>query len=178
MRDWSVEIEIIHKMEPGEQLDAMVVDVLERLQRYAAAASHDAVTLSVRLSVEAASADAAMAKAVGALLTGLRRTGFTKTVDIIRVEAETAEELEHRLQTEDVPQLAGVAEVARILRVSKQRVSELLKSRFFPRPIAELEASPVWRSSAIIRFAERWKRKPGRPPGRSSQADSRTGAAR
>lgn len=163
MREWSVEIDIAHKMEPGEQLDALVVDLLERLQRYSAAASHDAATLSVRLSVEAASADAAMAKTVGALLTRLRRIGFTKTIDIIRVEAETAEELDRRLQTEDIPQLAGVAEVARILRVSKQRVSELLKSRSFPRPIAELEASPVWRSNAIIRFAERWERKPGRP---------------
>lgn len=164
MTEWSVEFDIVHNLDLGEKLDLQVVDLLDKLQRYSASASHDAVTLSVRLSVDATSAEAAIAKASGALLTGLRRAGFAMPVfQIARVEAETAAELERRLQEADVPELAGVAEVSRMLRVSKQRVSELMKSRSFPRPICELEASPIWRSSSIIRFAQSWERKPGRP---------------
>jgi len=161
--EWSVGIDIAHRLEPGEKLDLLVVDLLQKMQRHSASAAHDAVTLSVRLSVEANSAEAAIRKALGALATSLPRVGLAMPIEISRVEVETAEELERRLQIPDVPELAGVAEVSRILGVTKQRVSELLRSRSFPRPIAELEASPVWRSSSIIRFAQHWERKPGRP---------------
>lgn len=57
----------------------------------------------------------------------------------------------------------GVTEVARELRVSRQRVSELRASDAFPAPIAELAAGPVWRGSTLKRFLADWERKPGRP---------------
>lgn len=50
--------------------------------------------------------------------------------------------------------LVGVAEVAAILSVSRQRVSQLLESRAdFPRPEAELAAGRIWSRTAIEAWA-------------------------
>jgi hypothetical protein len=58
--------------------------------------------------------------------------------------------------------LVGVAEVAGILGVSRQRVCQLSRSDTLPRPIAELAAGPVWTSAQIERFRGAWDRRPGR----------------
>jgi prophage regulatory protein len=51
--------------------------------------------------------------------------------------------------------LVGVAEIASLLSVSRQRVDALLKShRDFPRPIAELSAGRIWHESEIIEWAK------------------------
>jgi hypothetical protein len=57
----------------------------------------------------------------------------------------------------------GLAEVARLLGVSKQRVSELRRRRDFPYPLAELAAGPVWDRVSLNNFTEGWDRRPGRP---------------
>jgi predicted DNA-binding transcriptional regulator AlpA len=115
------------------------------------------------MSVEATSADVAISKTRGVLLTALHRVGFPGSPEIARIQVETVEQLARSLAEPNIPELAGVAEVSKMLRVSKQRVSELLKGNRFPRPITVLEASPVWRSTTILRFAQEWERKPGRP---------------
>jgi hypothetical protein len=58
----------------------------------------------------------------------------------------------------------GVAEVADLLGVSKQRVSQLEAVDGFPAPVARLASGPVWRVSNLQRFVEGWHRKPGRRP--------------
>jgi len=60
-------------------------------------------------------------------------------------------------------ELVGVAEGAAILKVSKQRVSELRDRPGFPEPIAELASGPVWRLPTLKLFINQWRRKPGRP---------------
>jgi hypothetical protein len=65
-----------------------------------------------------------------------------------------------------LPQLLGIAEVAKRLDVSKQRAAELARShRLFPPPLAELASGPVWTAWQIGSFQRSWTRKPGRPPG-------------
>lgn len=65
-----------------------------------------------------------------------------------------------------LPNLLGVAEVAKRLDVSKQRATELARThRLFPPPIAELASGPVWTAWQIGAFQRSWTRKPGRPPG-------------
>jgi prophage regulatory protein len=55
--------------------------------------------------------------------------------------------------------LVGVAEIARMLGVSRQRVDFLARTDVdFPRPIAELTAGRIWRLTDV----ERWARKKGR----------------
>jgi len=79
---------------------------------------------------------------------------------IVRIEIMTPEELAREV---DRPELVGVAEIATMLGVSKQRVSELSREAWFPPPLKELAAGPVWTHDSIQRFVKTWPRKPGRP---------------
>ena len=81
---------------------------------------------------------------------------------IARIEVMTERYLDRDLTREPETYL-GVSEVARELRVSRQRVSELRTSEAFPAPIAELAAGPVWKGSSLKRFVAGWDRRPGRP---------------
>ncbi|HXF73768.1 MAG TPA: hypothetical protein VNO79_14300 [Actinomycetota bacterium] len=83
--------------------------------------------------------------------------------EVERVEA-TDERLQRDLEepVEQNPYL-GVVEDARMLGVSRQRVSELRGRPGFPEPVAELASGPVWRGWQLRRFLEEWPRRPGRP---------------
>lgn len=54
--------------------------------------------------------------------------------------------------------LVGVAEIARMLAVSRQRVSQLAETKDFPEPVVRLSAGPVWEREAV----EVWARQTGR----------------
>lgn len=160
--EWSVELEIPHRLGFTKALENLVGDVLEALARNSAVAAHDRHALSVRLTIEAKTAVAALARARQALTSALRKVGFQDTVSLVRVEVETMKDLDRRLQESHTPEIVGVTEVAGILGVSKQRVSELARSRDFPPPIVMLAAGPVWLQSSIVQFVSRWHRRPGR----------------
>lgn len=55
-------------------------------------------------------------------------------------------------------ELAGPAEVQRILGVSRQRVVQLAAENDFPEPLAKLEMGSVWDASSI----RAWARAKGR----------------
>ncbi len=57
-----------------------------------------------------------------------------------------------------VRELVGVAEIAELLGMSRQRVHQLAKRDDFPRPIAVLSAGAVWER----RDVEKWARQTGR----------------
>jgi predicted DNA-binding transcriptional regulator AlpA len=57
-----------------------------------------------------------------------------------------------------IPPLAGPAEIASMLGVSRQRVTQLAAHPDFPRPVAELSMGKVWLRSDI----ETWAAKRGR----------------
>lgn len=81
---------------------------------------------------------------------------------VVRVDV-MSEDYQDRWLAEEPEQFVGVAEVADILGVSKQRVSELRGGPGFPEPVTELAAGPVWRLSTLQRFVAEWPRRPGRP---------------
>ncbi len=58
-------------------------------------------------------------------------------------------------------ELMGVAEVAKLLGVSSQRVSQLAAQESFPEPLARLAAGPVWERTDV----EKWARGTGRLTG-------------
>jgi hypothetical protein len=64
----------------------------------------------------------------------------------------------------DVPELAGLAEVAVILGVSKQRVRELAeRDETFPSPIAELSGGAIYLKAMIEEFKRLRNPRPGHP---------------
>ncbi|HEY0684780.1 MAG TPA: hypothetical protein VGD45_20755 [Steroidobacter sp.] len=91
---------------------------------------------------------------------------------VVAIEVMTTAEADRRAS--ERPQLAGVAEVAEMLGVSKQRASALSKREDFPAPIERLSTGPVWRKGDLSTFALGWQRRPGRPR-KPTQATSHAG---
>ncbi|MBI4277507.1 MAG: hypothetical protein HY660_03535 [Armatimonadetes bacterium] len=163
MTEWSVELEMPYPVKETPDIADVVGDLLERLAAYAAVASYGSETLAVRLCVKAPSVDAAIAKAHHVIVNALQKVSRYATTTTLRAEAETLADLDRRLRKPDVPDLVGVAELAKLLRVSRQRASELARRKDFPRPLCTLASGPVWRKSAVARFVGQWPRRPGRP---------------
>lgn len=61
--------------------------------------------------------------------------------------------------------LLGIAETARLLGVSRQRVAELMDTHpEFPAPLARLASGPVFSRDSVVAFTSRWeRRRTGRP---------------
>ena len=79
------------------------------------------------------------------------------------VEALTYEEQDRQLAEPVLPELLGTAELAQMLGVSKTRVGQLRDHDLFPHPVAQLASGPVYTLPSVSRFADNWKRSPGRP---------------
>lgn len=62
------------------------------------------------------------------------------------------------------PELAGLAEVAQILGITKRTAWNYTQREDFPEPVDRLASGPIWRRADI----ERWKEEhqPPLPPGR------------
>ena len=160
--EWSVAVDLALD---GSQSRRKVADSAEELVDLLAdsapAIGVGESSVGVQLSVMSRSAAAAVKTAVrrvesAAAEAGLRHRGPQ------RVEATTVDALEAALAESSMPALVGTSEVAALLRVSRQRVSELSRAGHFPTPLATLASGPVWMEAAIARFAESWDRSPGR----------------
>ncbi|MFL6137481.1 MAG: helix-turn-helix transcriptional regulator [Frankiaceae bacterium] len=61
--------------------------------------------------------------------------------------------------------LVGMAEVAELLGVGRQRAHELTRRPDFPAPQARLKAGAIWLREDVERWlADSGERRPGRPP--------------
>ena len=63
--------------------------------------------------------------------------------------------LARRALADDGDDLVGVAEVAEILGVSKQRIYQLAQRDDFPDPVRRLRATPIWSDAEMRDFAKR-----------------------
>ncbi|MDQ1438680.1 MAG: hypothetical protein QOK43_2309 [Acidimicrobiaceae bacterium] len=166
--EWSVDIDLgIDTSQRKERVAEAAEDLLDLLADTdadaAAVVSVGGSSVGVRLSVRSKSAAAAVKAAVtrverAAAEAGLHHSGAR------RVEAATAEWLDAALAEPSMPVLVGTSEVAALLGVTRQRVSELARAGHFPSPLAILASGPVWMETAIARFVESWDRAPGRRP--------------
>ena len=76
-----------------------------------------------------------------------------------------------------VPALAGVAEIAAIAGVTRQRAQQISQQKGFPDPVLVLKMGPVWRQSDVEDYITAWRdkqkargRRQGTPPqGRQPQ---------
>lgn len=162
MAEWSVYFEA---NVPGRTVTKEhVEEVLVALKRNHPSVSYGGSTLSARFCVKADSPSRAVVSGLRALRSGMRAAGIKSSeFKVSGAEIQSLEELDRKLMEPNVPDLIGVAELAKILEVSKQRVSDLARGHEFPRPIARLASGPVWKKSALARFIDFWTRRPGRP---------------
>lgn len=168
--EWSARIRAVGR--PGTLTDDLAFEVLEQLEGLAPVASvaRDGSSIAVRLALAGDTADAPDAVSKGAELVkaALLKAGLTvgpgEDLDIAEAGASSMEVLEQELETPNVPELIGVAELADMLKVSKQRASSLARAKSFPRPLAVLASGPVWARTTVLRFVNEWPRRPGRPP--------------
>lgn len=82
--------------------------------------------------------------------------------DIVQFAQETGRhlELDHALPAPEGRvaaggRLVGSAEIAVVLGVSRQRVSQLAQGAEFPTPVAQLTMGAVWRLDDIAEYAHR-----------------------
>lgn len=156
MTEWSV---AVHGMSQSRITDDQLFMVLEDLDPYAAVASvsRDRRSLTIRLNVQADNVEAAVHEATSLVGKAVPLEGVSA------IEIATVEELQRELDQPSLPEIVGVAEVASILDVSKQRASSLARAKAFPRPVAVLASGPVWLKGTIQAFQGSWQRRPGRP---------------
>jgi len=161
MTDWYVEIAARsgRTLSPAETEQAE--DLVGVLAAHGAAVAIGGKDVRISLTVTAPRSEAGHAKAVRLVEKALAEAGLSHlriAAALVRSEGEMDEDLARPT----LPKLMGVAEVARRLGVSRQRVSELARRKGFPAPVAKLAAGPVWLESSVARFASEWTRKPGR----------------
>ncbi len=162
---WSVTIEA---EDPSSSVD--VND--EALERFVAALEPHAgvvtgsgrrygATLDVPKALDAPAAIAAASKIFRDIARSVELPEWT----VVAARALTHDEQDRELARPLMPELVGVNEAAKILGVTRQRISQLMKASnpVFPRPLQVLKATPVWTTSQIERFGELWVRKSGRP---------------
>jgi hypothetical protein len=99
----------------------------------------------------------------------LDRMGAVAAGEPVSLEVMTHEEQDRRLAEPAFPELVGVAEIAEMIGVNRQRASAMQSKRDFPAPVAVLRAGPVWRRGDLTRFVESWDRRPGRRSGADSK---------
>ena len=171
--EWSVEVEVAGE---GESVDLdLLDDFMELLEPYNASvtgtpeAPEPAGTAryGAILSIDAADVESAVAEGVRVFRDHAEKVGL-EPWPIVSMRVMTEEELDAELARPTFPTLLGVAELAAVLGVSKQRASELANSTRFPRPFLTLASGPIWLEPAVLRFVETWDRKPGRPRSEAS----------
>lgn len=52
------------------------------------------------------------------------------------------------------PRLVGVREIAQLLSVSRQRADQLVRTKGFPEPVAELSSGRIWHRGSVVRWAK------------------------
>lgn len=156
--EWSVRVELAGV---GRDVDPdSLSNVLEKLDSHGAVAGLGSRTLGFRLSVAGVDPLSVQAQALELVKKAMRDADLSEW-PVVAISASRMDELAQDLDRSNFTSLAGVAELAKLLGVSKQRASELARSRTFPKPVATLASGPVWAVAAVESFSSTWTRRPG-----------------
>lgn len=162
MREFSVNVVFRSDAAFPSNIQDQVDELLTELHPLAAVVTLGGTDLGIQITVPSGGAPAALQRGLVRIEPALASAGFATDMTMIEVSAVDADIL-HERNERPPERFLGLAEVAQLFGVSKQRVSELRATPRFPAPIAELAAGPVWKASTLGRFLESWERKPGRP---------------
>lgn len=158
----SIEVEV---SPPSERIEVLLEDLTDLLEHVGGAvgatlAPVPAVDVTLTLAADRIGEAEDLAEHLVAEMLG--KVGL-QVLGVVRREAMTVQVQDRLLERPLIPELVGVSEVASLLGVSKQRLSELRTRADFPQPIVMLAAGPVWARPSLNHFIAGWSRKPGRP---------------
>jgi hypothetical protein len=165
--EWNVRLEAedLEGAIPDDNAQSITDALFEILHEQSPAVSIGNGSLSVTMKIVADSPVRAVEEAVMLLDKAGSQAGvWDLTKYLVRMSAETPEAFKRRVLTPDRVELVGLAEVAEMLGISRQRASELTRRREFPMPVIVLAATPVWLASSVEYFRNNWDRKSGRKP--------------
>lgn len=108
---------------------------------------------------------AAVDECLDRILFSIEASGMGGQVVSMTVRRLDHEQNKKALQ-EFITDLMGNSEVAEMLKVSRQRVSEISRTHEqFPQPVAKLASGPVYAADDVKAFVRQWeRRRTGRPP--------------
>lgn len=166
MKEWSIGVT---RAGPGPALDVDDKDTIEQVMQaqlsmedHVPAGSFGGNSIAFTVAVKNDDPEEAIREAVEVTDEALRNVGLP-VWPVVEIEAVEWSRFEKQLEEPTYPALVGVAELASMLGVSKQRASTLSRDPRFPEPHQELASGPVWVESNVRDFDENWVRKPGRP---------------
>lgn len=166
MNYWSVEQRFDYldsDLLVGETDHSDLIDsLMDELINFSPAIGFVGNCLDIRISIECDDIDEAIHTARDVSSNALNSVGLSGG-ELTSVSAATEAELDAFIESSEFPKMVGVKELADSLKVTKQRVSELARSRSFPMPVATLASGPIWLEPAIEEYMKTWSRKPGRP---------------
>lgn len=145
-----------------EKLDDHVDILNDYADAVGVAVSFTPEAFTTSLTLEAESIDIASGTGFERVRTVAEKVGLPAW-PVVSVWVMTAEETDAQLAEPTYPPVLGIAELADMLRTSKQRASQVARTQNFPRPYAELASGPVWLKPNVMHFVENWERRPGRP---------------
>lgn len=171
MSDWTIYLETAGDAPAitDEQLEHLVDELADH--GGVVTGTPEAVTdtrYGATFTVAAADAPAAAERATAVFNGAARRAGLP-VQPIVHLEVETVDETDREL-ARPTPRLVGIAELAELLGVTRQRASALQTRAGFPTPAAVLKSGPVWQLRDIAGFRRTWARTPGRPKTRTEGA--------
>ena len=151
--------------------DAFVEQLLDALEDLSPVASLGDDGLQFALAVDDADAAGAASMFVGRVGSALAECGVEGWT-LVHASVHEWGDFERELSRSTHPRLVGIAEIARMAGVSRQRASQLARSPSFPKPHAELASGPVWFEPHVTKIVAAWERKPGRPRGAGTNASA------
>lgn len=144
--------------------DAAADALMDLLADYDGIVSLGAGSWSATVSVRADSAPNAVTSAADLIGRLAERAGLPGW-PTVRAEAVRQDVLDAANMRPTLPEMVSAPEAAEILAVSPQRLHELAAGhQGFPEPVYELRTGRLWLRAGIEAFAQRWERRPGRPP--------------
>lgn len=161
IREWDVTVEFAATTDPFDSSTEAADKLLKATEKFDGVVAIDPSRAAFDLTVPGTVEDA-VNSAIRCAYDSMNRVGAS-AFHVSRLEIIDAERALREIDEPTYPRILGVAEVAEVLAVSKQRVNELRESGRLPQPLTELRSGPVWPAPTIDRFLEEWDRRPGRP---------------
>ncbi len=160
--EWHAVVEVNQPTLDDDQIDTLT----DELPGYATLTHNaDRGRLSMRFIVDAATLRQATETALRAARRACGVAFASKVPELTQIRVLPVDDQMRELEYPQPQDLIGYVEIAEILGVTRQRARELATTNpDFPRPLAQLAASPVYTRPSVTAFAARWpRRRTGRP---------------